>query len=73
MHFLFLLFPYFAFLIGNDKGLCNLNNTAFNPGEKISYTIYYNVIGLYVNAGKTDFTVQSTSFNDNDAFTFTAI
>ncbi len=73
MHFLFLIFTFFTFLPSNDKGLCNLNNTAFNAGEKISYTIYYNVIGLYVNAGKTDFTVQSTSFNDNEAFTFTAI
>ena len=73
MHFLFFIFSFFTFLPSNDKGLCNLNNTAFNAGEKISYTIYYNVIGLYVNAGKTDFTVQSTSFNDNDAFTFTAI
>jgi len=73
MHFLFFIFSFFSFLPSNDKDLCNLNNTAFNAGEKISYTIYYNVIGLYVNAGKTDFTVQSTSFNNNDAFTFTAI
>lgn len=73
MHFLFLLFSFFSFLPNTDKGLCNLSNTAFNPGEKISYTIYYNVIGLYVNAGKTDFTVQATNWNDNDAFIFTAI
>ena len=72
MHFLFLIFSFFSFLPNNDKGLCNLNNTAFNAGEKISYTIYYNVIGLYVNAGKTDFTVQATNLNDNDAFIFTA-
>lgn len=73
MHFLFFIFSFFTFLPSNDKELCNLKNTAFNTGEKISYTIYYNVIGLYVNAGKTDLTVQSSIFNDNESFTFIAI
>lgn len=73
MHFLFLFLSFFSLLPLQEKGLCNLNNTAFYAGEKISYTIYYNVIGLYVNAGKTDFTIQSTTWNDNDAFIFTAL
>ena len=73
MHFLSLFISFFSLLPPQDKGLCNLNNTAFYAGEKITYNIYYNVIGLYVNAGKTDFTIQATNWNDNDAFTFTAL
>ena len=31
------------------------------------------MVGLYVNAGKTDFTIQSSNWNGADAFTFTAL
>jgi hypothetical protein len=72
MHFLFLFFSFFTFLPPQDKGLCNVSNNAFNIGEKITYTIYYNVIGLYVNAGEASFTIRSSSWKDTDAFTFTA-
>lgn len=34
----------------------NAQGVAFQSGEKISYTVFYNVIGLYVNAGNATFT-----------------
>jgi len=73
MYPLLLLFSIFPFFQPKDSGLCNQKNTAFVEGEKINYTIFYNVVGLYVNAGKTDFTIQSTNWNGADAFTFTAL
>jgi hypothetical protein len=42
-------------------------------GEKISYTIYYNVIGLYVNAGNAQFTVAPSKWEGDPAYTFTAL
>src|SRR5688572_30490242 len=30
---------------------CTIKNTAFKAGEKVSYTVYYSVVGAYVNAG----------------------
>jgi len=39
---------------GDD--FCGIRNFAFQQGEVINYTIYYNVIGLYVNAGEATFT-----------------
>jgi hypothetical protein len=41
---------------------------AFQAGEKISYVVYYNVIGLYVNAGNATFTASRKNFQNNDVF-----
>ena len=74
MHALFVYFllPFIHFLSPSDSGLCNQTNTSFNAGEKIHYTIYYNVVGMYVNAGNADFVTQSSSFNGTSTYTFTA-
>jgi len=72
MYPLLFLFSILSFIQPKDSGLCNQTNTAYLVGEKINYTIFYNVIGLYVNAGKTDFTVQSSTWNGSEAFIFTA-
>lgn len=45
-----------------------VQNNAFQPTEKISYTVYYNVIGIYINAGTATFTTSSERFQDNDVF-----
>jgi hypothetical protein len=42
--------------------------TAFKSGEKIFYTIFYNVIGLYVNAGNASFTTIKKKYNDNEVY-----
>lgn len=70
--FIHILFAFLGLFNTGDTGICNQPNTAFSAGEKIHYTIYYNVIGLYVNAGKADFTTQSSNWNGSDAYTFTA-
>jgi hypothetical protein len=72
MYPLLLLLSIFSLKPPSDNVLCNQTNTAFLVGEKINYTIFYNVVGLYVNAGKTDFTIQSSKWNGVEAFTFTA-
>ena len=72
MYPLLLLLSIFTFKNNADNALCNQTNTAFITGEKIKYTIFYNVIGLYVNAGKTDFTIHSSNWNGAEAFTFSA-
>jgi len=54
------------------KEICSQSNTSFNVGEKITYTIFYNVIGLYVNAGDAQFTITPTKWEGDAAFAFTA-
>ncbi|MEK0423844.1 MAG: hypothetical protein RLZ95_1754 [Bacteroidota bacterium] len=71
------LFIYFLLPIANlftvkDGNLCNQSNTAFNAGERVRYTIYYNVIGMYVNAGNADFVSQSSIYNGASTYTLTA-
>ena len=73
MYPLLLLFSFFSYFQPKESGLCNQTNTSFVVGEKINYTIFYNVVGLYVNAGSTDFTIQSSNWNGSDAYTFTAL
>jgi hypothetical protein len=34
---------------------CGIRNTAFNAGEQLTYTVYYNVAGAYINAGTATF------------------
>lgn len=39
----------------NDE-FCGMTNTAFSAGEEISYTVYYAVAGIYIDAGNATFT-----------------
>ena len=42
---------------------CGIRNYAFQSGEQISFTVFYNVIGLYVNAGTATFSVNAEKLN----------
>jgi len=39
---------------------------AFQAGEKITYTVFYNVIGMYVNAGTATLSISSAKMLNND-------
>src|SRR5690242_18005734 len=41
---------------------------AFQPGEKITYTVAYHVIGLYVNAGTASFTTAKANVATGDVY-----
>ena len=45
-----------------------VQNHAFQPKEKISYNVYYSVIGIYVNAGTATFTTSNEKMQDEDVF-----
>lgn len=73
MFILYLIFNTFLFLFSPKQGndLCNPINNAYQAGEKVKYTIYYNIIGLYVSAGKAEFTIKSSNWKNTPALTFT--
>ena len=73
MIFIQLLILLSSFFKPVDNNICRLPNTSFKEGEKIKYSIYYNVVGIYVNAGKAEFTTQLSNFEGKDTYTFTAI
>lgn len=51
---------------GDD--FCGIRNRAFSAGETISYTIFYNVIGMYVNAGTASFTTSLERMNNKPVY-----
>jgi Protein of unknown function (DUF3108) len=54
-------------LHANDE-FCSSKTNVFKSGEKIDYTIFYSVIGIYVNAGNASFTTTATSYANKPAF-----
>jgi hypothetical protein len=46
-----------------NSGFCGLKNSAFSPGEKLTYRVYYNVSFMYVGAGEVTFTTSLENLN----------
>ncbi|OIR12766.1 hypothetical protein GALL_58330 [mine drainage metagenome] len=51
---------------------CGIRNFSFQNGENITYTIFYSVIGMYVNAGTAVFSVNTEKINNKEAYHLTA-
>lgn len=68
--FLFTL-SFIRLSAGND--FCGVNNFSFKSGEVITFKIFYNVVGLYVDAGTASFTVENTRFNDKPVYHITGL
>lgn len=56
---------------GND--FCGISNYCFGPGEVVTFKIFYNVIGLYVDAGNASFSVESTKLNNKPVYHVTGL
>lgn len=52
----------------SDEDYCNLKNTAFKEGEKITYKIYYTLAGVYVEAGEVIFSCNLEQLNDKPVY-----
>ena len=46
----------------------NAQNYSFQPGEKIKFTVYYTVVGIYFNAGTASFSVAQTANADTNMY-----
>ena len=47
---------------GDD--FCGIRNTAFKAGENLTYTVFYAVAGIYVNAGTATFSLTKDRVNN---------
>ncbi len=47
---------------------CNLKNTTFREGEKITYKIYYALAGVYVDAGEVIFSCSLEQLNNKPVY-----
>ncbi|PIP54149.1 MAG: hypothetical protein COX07_06910 [Bacteroidetes bacterium CG23_combo_of_CG06-09_8_20_14_all_32_9] len=66
------IFIFFALILPSKQLFTQnfMENIAFQSGEKISYNIMYNLGFIWVNAGKVDFSVDSTQFQNKPAYIF---
>ena len=52
---------------------CMLENFSFSSGEVVKFKIFYNVIGLYVDAGNASFTVENMKLNNKPVYHVTGL
>ncbi|HEX8459925.1 MAG TPA: DUF3108 domain-containing protein [Segetibacter sp.] len=51
-----------------DNDFCSIRNNSFRNGEKISLVVFYNALGIYVNAGTANFVVNSERLNNKPVY-----
>jgi hypothetical protein len=56
-----------------EDGFCAIRNTTTQNGEEISYTVYYSVAGVYVDAGSATFTNKVEKLNGKTVYHVTGI
>jgi hypothetical protein len=66
LSFAFLTFTQKAKAPGDE--FCGIKNLAFQAGEEISYTVYYAVAGLYIDAGNALFTNTLEKINNKPVY-----
>ena len=47
---------------------CGIRNTSFNGGERLEFTVYYSLAGVYVNAGSASFTCSLEKLNGKPVY-----
>jgi hypothetical protein len=64
-------FGLFTFSINTNQpydDFCGIKNTAFSADEQISFTVYYAVAGIFVNAGNAIFTTTLETINNRPVY-----
>ncbi len=51
-----------------ENHYCEIRNTTIADGEQISYSIFYSVVGMYVNAGVTTFSTSLEKINNRPVY-----
>ncbi|MFZ9262986.1 MAG: DUF3108 domain-containing protein [Chitinophagaceae bacterium] len=62
-----ILLVFSASLIA-DNDFCGAENISFTGNEQVNFKIFYNVIGLYVDAGNASFTVSKAKINNKPVY-----
>lgn len=62
----FLLAMYLPLTAGDN--FCGIRNMSFQAGESITYTVFYNVVGIYVNAGTAVFNTSLERMNNKPVY-----
>ncbi len=55
-----------GFTAGDD--FCSIRNTSFQQGERITFVVFYNALGIYINAGTAGFTANIEMLNNKPVY-----
>lgn len=64
----FLCFMLLSITLTADNDFCGVQNVSFTGNEQVNFKIFYNVIGLYVDAGNASFTVSNAKINSKPVY-----
>ena len=56
-----------------DEPCLDIYNTAFGPGEKVTYKVYYNWQDVWMGAGEVKFNVKPAQLNNRDCLHISAV
>ncbi len=63
-----LLLVLFSIHLSADSDFCGIRNKCFSSGESITLKVFYNVAGLYVDAGTATFSAQLEKYNGKTVY-----
>jgi hypothetical protein len=63
-----LILSILALPLNAGSELCGITNTAFSSGERTIFKVFYNVIGIYVDAGTATFSINSEKYNNQPVY-----
>ncbi len=66
--FISFLFLLMGMRLCSGSEFCGISNTAFQNDEKISYTVFYSVMGFYLNAGNATFTANIEKYSGKPVY-----
>lgn len=66
--FLFLFSILIVGRLSAGDDFCGVRNTSFKAGENITFTVFYSVAGLYVNAGTANFITTAETLNNRPVY-----
>ncbi len=72
--FVLLILCFFGFSTNPHRpadNFCGINNISFKVDEEVSFTVYYAVAGIYVNAGNATFTSKLETVNNRPVYHIT--
>ncbi len=59
-----------SFWLSSKSQNCNFENTTFDFGERVDYTIYYHLAGMWVSAGEVYFKIDSMNIANRPFYHF---
>jgi hypothetical protein len=63
---LILISPVLRLTAGDD--FCSIRNRSFHAGENVSLVVFYNALGIYVNAGTATFNATAEKLNNKPVY-----